>query len=122
MLWLLTFAVSLPSGLDFIALLLLGVIPAVVGAALLWAGFRGSNKRQSPEAERLAGIKDQITWRAIAQGGRITVAEAVAHSGLPQLEVEHALMSLVSDGRAAAEPGQEGDIVYRIESSLGGGG
>jgi hypothetical protein len=32
--------------------------------------------------------------------------------------VEFALMALVSDGRAVAEPGEAGEIVYRIESAL----
>ncbi len=121
MLWLLTFVVSLPSGLDFIALLVLGVLPAVVGAALLWAGYRGKKKSHSPEAERLSSVKDQIVWRAIAQGGRITAADAATHYGLTEVEVEHALMSLVAEGKAAAEPGSAGGIVYRIDSPHAGG-
>jgi cadmium resistance protein CadD (predicted permease) len=116
MLTLFWFVVSLPSGLDFIATFTLGVIPAVVGAAMLWAGWRGAGKGD-PEQERLASLKDQIIWRALAQDGRITAAEAAAHSGLPEMEVELALMSLVADGRASAEPG-DGAIVYRIESAV----
>jgi len=122
MLWLFTFvvklSVSLPSGLDFIAILLLGVVPAVVGAAILWAGFRDSSKRRDPESERLASIKDQIVWRSLARDGRITTAEAATHVGRPESEVEVALMSLVSEGRATAEPGEAGAIVYRIESAI----
>ncbi len=117
MLWMFSFVVELPSGLEFILVFVLGVVPAVIGAAILWGGWR-SAKRVNPEVERLAHVKDQVLWRAVAQGGRITVAEAAAHSGLPQLEVEHALMSLVSEGRAAAEPGESGDIVYRIDSPI----
>lgn len=121
MLWLLTFVVSLPSGLDFIALLILGVIPAVVGAALLWAGYRSSKKGRSPEAERLSGVKDQVVWRAMAKGGRITAAEVAEGSGLAEFEVEHALMSLVAEGKAVAEPGSGGRIVYRIDLPQAGG-
>jgi hypothetical protein len=116
MLTLLWFVVSLPSGLDFIAIFTLGVVPAVVGAAMFWAGWRGASK-SDPEQERLASLKDQIVWRALAQEGRITAAEAATHSGLPEMEVELALMSLVADGKATAEPG-DGSIVYRIESAV----
>ncbi len=121
MLWLLTFVVSLPSGLDYIALLILGVLPAVIGAALLWAGYRGSKKGRSPEVERLTSVKDQIVWRAIASGGRITAAEAATFAGLTEIEVEHALMSLVAEGKAVAEPGGTSGIVYRIDSPHGSG-
>lgn len=116
-LWLLTFVVSLPSGLEFIAVFLLGVMPAVVGFAMLYAGWR-SGKHRDPEAERLAGIKDQIVWRAMAQEGVITAAEAAAHAGLPETEVELALMSLLSEGRASAEADDNGQIVYRITSPV----
>jgi hypothetical protein len=50
----------------------------------------------------------------MAQGGRITVAEAATHAGLPEMEVELALMSLVADGRASAEAGEAGEIVYQV--------
>jgi hypothetical protein len=113
MLWLFTFVVSLPSGLDFIAIFALGIIPVVAGSATLWSGWRKSGKRD-PESERLTGVKDQIVWRAMAQGGRITVAEAATHAGLPEMEVELALMSLVADGRASAEAGEAGEIVYQV--------
>ncbi len=116
MLTLFWFVVSLPSGLDFIAIFTLGVVPAVVGAAMLWAGWRAAGKRD-PEQERLDSLKDQIIWRALAQDGTITAAQAADHSGLPEMEVELALMSLVADGRATAEPG-DGAIVYRIESAV----
>ncbi len=117
MLWLFTFVVSLPSGLDFIAVFALGVIPLVAGIAMLWAGWRKSSK-SDPESERLSGIKDQIVWRAMAQGGRITAAEAAAQVGLPEMEVGLALMSLLSEGRASAEAGEAGQIVYRVESPV----
>lgn len=120
MLGLFTVVVDLPGGVDFAATFVLGVVPAVVGVALLWGGYRSSSRPQDPEAERLASIRDQIVWRATAQGGRIAAAEAAAHVGLTELEVEHALMPLVSDGRATVEAGESGSIVYRIESPLAG--
>ena len=118
MLGLFTFVVSLPGGLDFIAMFLLGVVPAVVGAAVLWAGLRSRGQDGDAESQRLAGIKEQIVWRAMAQGGRITAAEAAAHAGLPEMEVEFALMSLVSEGRASAEAGEAGHILYHVASPV----
>ncbi len=118
MLGVFTFLVDLPSGLGFLASFVLGVVPAVVGAAILWGDWRTSAKSKSPEAKRQAEIKDQIVWRALAQGGRITSAEAAAQAGLEPLEVEHALLSLVSEGRAEVEAGESGDIIYRIDSPV----
>ncbi len=37
---------------DFIAIFALGIVPAVVGAAILWAGWRASSRRSDPEHER----------------------------------------------------------------------
>lgn len=113
MLWLFTFVVGLPSGLEFTASLTLGVVPAVVGAAILWAGWRG--KRRDASSEQSSAVKDQIVWRAVAQDGRITAAEAATHIGLPEPQIEQALMSLVAEGRAAVEPGADGEIVYQID-------
>lgn len=122
MLGLFTFAVDLPSGLDFIAILVLGIVPAVVGLALIWARWRRPGRASDPEAQRLAGLKEQIIWRAVARGGEITVTEASAHSGVSATDAEHALMVLVAEGRARVEPGSGGEIVYRIDSPLPGQG
>ena len=116
------FVVRLPDGLQIAGTFLLGIVPAVMGAAMLWSGFRSASKSKDPEAERLAGIKEQIVWKAVAQDGRITPAEAAAQAGLPPMEVELALMSLVAEGRAAVEPGESGEVVYLIASPLGGAG
>ena len=114
MLALFTFVVNLRGGMAFLAVFILGVVPTVTGFAV----FRASRKRGKSEHDKLGTIKDQIVWRAVAQGGRITAAEAALHAGVPQPEVEFALMALVSDGRAVAEPGEAGEIVYRVESPL----
>ena len=114
MLLLFTFAVNLEGGTAFLAIFVLGVVPTVTGFAVL----RASRKRAKPQHDKLRAIKDQVVWRALAQGGRITAAEAALHAGAPRPEVELALMGLVSDGRALAEPGEAGEIVYRIESPL----
>ena len=120
MLGLFSFAVDLPSGLDFVAILALGIVPAVVGLALLSAGRRRSKKKSDPDAQRLEGLKEQIVWRAIAIGGAITSAEVIAHTGASPADADYALMLLVSEGRAQVEPGAAGEILYRIESSLVG--
>lgn len=114
MLLLFTFVVNLGGGTAFLVVFILGVVPTVTGFAVL----RASRKRGKSGHDKLGMVKDQVVWRAIAQGGRITAAEAALHAGVPQPEVEFALMALVSDGRAAAEPGEAGEIVYRIESPL----
>ncbi|MGD8866339.1 MAG: hypothetical protein PVI01_01890 [Gemmatimonadales bacterium] len=114
MLLLFTFVVNLQGGTAFLAIFILGVVPTVTGFAVL----RASRKRAKPQHDKLNAIKDQLIWRAVAQGGRITAAEAALQAGVPQLEVEFALMALVSDGRAMAEPGEAGEIVYRIDSPL----
>lgn len=114
------FILDLPSSLRISVTFLLGVVPGVIGAAIIWSEYRGSSKNRDPEFSRLAGIKEQIVWKAVAQGGRITAAEAAAHAGLAPMEAEHALMSLVSEGRAAVEPGEGGEVVYRVESPVGG--
>lgn len=121
MLVLLTFVVSLPSSLQITATFLLGVVPFFVGAAMIWHGYRSGSRSQNPEEARLAGIKEQIFWKAIAQEGRITAAEAAAHAGLSATDVERALLSLVAEGRAVVEPAQSGDVVYRVQSPLGEG-
>lgn len=112
MLLLFTFVVNLEGGTAFLAIFVLGVVPTVTGFAIV----RASRKRDKPQRDKLSAIKDQLMWRALAQGGRITAAEAALHAGVPQTEVEFALMALVSDGRALAEPGEAGEVVYRIES------
>lgn len=114
MLLLFTFVVNLEGGMAFLAIFVLGVVPSVTGLALI----RASRKRGKPQHDKLGAIKDQVVWRALAQGGRITAPEAAVHAGVPQPEVEFALMALVSDGRALAEAGEAGEIVYRIESPL----
>ena len=121
MLGLFTFAVDLPSGLEFIAILILGIGPVVGGLAIIWSRWRRPEKASDPNAQRLAGLKEQIIWRAVARGGQITVAEASTHAGVPPREAEHALMILVSEGRASVEPGGAGEIIYRIDSPLPGG-
>jgi len=114
MLLLFTFVVNLEGGVAFLAIFVLGVVPSVTGFAVI----RASRKRGKPQHDKLSAIKDQVVWRALAQGGRITAAEAAVHAGVPQPEIEFALMALVSDGRALAEAGEAGEIVYRIESPL----
>lgn len=118
MLALFTFAVDLSDGLEFGANLVLGIVPLATGFALLWSNWRG--RRASDGDSMTSGIREQIIWRAVAMGGRITAMEAAAHCGLPEPEVEQVLLSLVSEGRADAEPGDGGGIVYRIESPVAG--
>ena len=118
MLALFTFAFDLPQGLDFGANFVLGIVPVATGLALLWWNWR--SRRADQANSGIGAIRDQIIWRAVALGGSITSAEAAAHCGLPEPMVEHVLMSLVSEGRADAEPGDGGGIVYRIESPVAG--
>lgn len=86
-----------------------------------WAKMRRSKGRETPDSQLQKEIRDQIIWRAMAQGGRITAEEAAAHGGQSPMEVERALMSLVAEGRATAEAGDDGGIVYRVDVGGGGG-
>ena len=95
--------------LGLVALFLLAI------GLFLWVRTRRSKGRQDPEAQLQQEIQEQITWRAMAQGGGITVEEAVTHGGRSPADVERALMILVAEGRARAELGDDGQIVYRIE-------
>ncbi|MEE8520166.1 MAG: hypothetical protein V3S83_02315 [Gemmatimonadota bacterium] len=96
--------------LGLVALFLLAI------GLFLWVRARTSKKgRRDPEAQLQREIQEQITWRAMAQGGGITVEEAVTHGGRSPADVERALMIMVAEGRARAEPGDDGQIVYRIE-------
>ena len=115
-----TFAVDLPSGPSFAAIFVLGLIPAAVGLGLLWSSWRSPGRSSDPNAERIASLKEQVVWRAMARGGEITAAEAAAHTGMESRDAEYALMLLVSEGRARVEPGPTGEIVYHIDSPLPG--
>lgn len=108
-------------GLALMGYLLLGLAIVVIGGAISLALFRRSAvSRRDPEAERIHSLKDQIIWRALGQGNRITAAEAAAQSGSSELDAEMALMALVSEGRAVAEASESGGIVYRIDAPAGG--
>lgn len=104
-------------GLALMGYLLLGLAIVIIGGAILLALFRRSAvSRRDPEAERIDSLKDQIIWRALGQGNRITAAEAAAQSGSSEGDAEMALMALVSEGRAVAEPGESGGVVYRVDA------
>ena len=109
----------LPAGLKFIAYFLFAIAPIAVGVALIWTGWRGS-AGSSPEVQEKANIKDQIIWQALAKGGHITVSEVADLVDLLPSDAELVLMSLVAEGRAAAEPKDSGEVVYRIESVIAG--
>ncbi|UCC73605.1 MAG: hypothetical protein JSV86_03305 [Gemmatimonadota bacterium] len=113
---------SSSGGLALMGYLLLGLAIVIIGGAVLLALFRRSAvTRRDPEAERLDNLKDQIIWRALGQGTRVTAAEVAAQSGLTEADAELALMALVSEGRAVAEPGESGGVIYRIGSAAAGG-
>ncbi len=116
---LLAAVVSLPAGLKFIAYFLFAITPIALGVALIWTGWRGS-AGSSPEVQEKANIKDQIIWRALAKGGHITVSEVADMVDLLPSDAELVLMSLVAEGRAAAELDDSGEVVYRIESLIAG--
>jgi hypothetical protein len=103
-------------------LLVLGLVVLVVFVlgVFLWARARRSRSSKDPDALIQDQIKEQILWRAMAQGGRITVAEAAAHGGQAPEEVERALMMLVAEGQANAEAGEGGEIVYLVDSGSDG--
>lgn len=108
------------SGLAFhgvILILGLAAIVMLVMAVLLWSRRRRKKSGEGAVSEDQRLIREQIIWRAVAQGGKITVAEAAAHGGQQPPEVERVLMALVAEGRARAEAGENGEIVYYVDSS-----
>lgn len=121
MLGILNVVQSSSGGLALMGYLLMGLAIIIVGGAILLALFRRSTvSRRDPEAERADNLKDQIIWRALAQENRITAADVAAHFGITEADAEMALMALVSEGRAVAEPNEEGGIVYRIDAPSAG--
>ena len=79
--------------LGLVALFLLAI------GLFLWVRARTSKKgRRDPEAQLHREIQEQITWRAMAQGGGITVEEAVTHGGRSPADVERALMGIAIAG------------------------
>ena len=97
---------------------LAAIVMLVVGM-LLWSRRRRAKSGEHDQSQDQQLIREQIIWRAVAQGGKITVAEAVTHGGQPPMEVERVLMTLVAEGRARAEAGENGEIVYFVDSSTG---
>lgn len=108
------------SGFAFNSIILilgLAAIVMLIMAMLLWSRRRRKRPGEDAVSQDQRLIREQIIWRAVAQGGKITVADAAAHGGQPPLEVERVLMTLVAEGRARAEAGENGEIVYYVDSS-----
>lgn len=109
------------SGFAFNSVILilgLAAVILIIMVLLVWSRRRRESDDESESGEQRL-IREQIIWRALAQGGKITVAEAAAHGGQAPFDVERALMALVAEGKARAEAGEEGDIVYYIDSDSG---
>lgn len=104
-------------GMSFLVLV---VIPALGGSALLLAHFRArrslsrgreSLRRQTEEAEvlRLAKRRD----------GRLTVIEVVAETGMDAAKAQDTLTSLVTQGLGDLDLDEPGAIVYEFPDIVG---
>lgn len=87
-------------------------------AATAFAGFRlarSGSQKSAEEAARRAALEDQVLLRAAeANGGRLTLAEAAAHSGLPVARCKVLLQRLTVEGAAEVGFDPEGSVVYHF--------
>lgn len=109
------------SGVTRTFVLSLAAVFLLVLVVIVVMKMRRGKKSKGSEGDLQEEIKEQIIWRALAQGGRITAAEAASHGGRSPLDVERALLSLVAEGRAQAEAGEEREIVYLVDLGTGSG-
>ena len=109
-------APSLDGAVAFLTLLLAVGIPAGAGVALIRSHYR---KRQSSteyrEQLRLETHQAELVKLAHQLGGRITVVEAVAETGMDSQTVETALRGLVTQGVADVQVTDSGLLVYVFE-------
>lgn len=99
-----------------IATLLIAVgIPAGAGLALIQSHYRGRRLLTADRAElRLQTWESELVKLAAERGGKLTVVEAVAATGLRAPQVDEAFRSLTEQGVADIDVTDSGMLVYRF--------
>ena len=99
-----------------IATLLIAVgIPAGAGLALIQSHYQGRRLLTADRAElRLQTWESELVKLAAERGGKLTVVEAVAATGLRAPQVEEAFRSLTQQGVADIDVTDSGMLVYRF--------
>ncbi len=96
-------------------LLIAVAIPAGAGIALIQSHYRGQRLRTADRAElRLQTWESELVKLASERGGKLTIVEAVAATGLRAPQVEEALRSLTQQGVADIDVTDSGMLVYRF--------
>ena len=90
-------------------------IPAGAGLALIRGHYRDHRLLTADRAElRLQTWESELVKLAAERGGKLTVVEAVAATGLRVPQVEEALRSLAEQGVADLDVTDSGMLVYRF--------
>lgn len=102
-------------GVTAAALLIAVGIPAGAGIALIRSHFREQRLLTADRADlRLQTWESELVKLAGSHGGKLTVVEAVAATGLRAPQVEEAFRSLHEQGIAEIEVTDSGLLVYQF--------
>lgn len=102
-------------GTTIAALLIAVGVPAGAGVALIHSHYRSRWLRTADRDElRLQTWESELVKLAAERGGKLTVVEAVAATGLRAPQVEEAFRSLTQQGVADIDVTDSGMLVYRF--------
>jgi hypothetical protein len=116
MLWgFLRSSLSLAAPATIGALLVVVVLPAIAGIAIIRGIGSGDKKRQAMLRQQT--IEAEVMKLAIQQAGKLTALEVATALALPQDETTRALDAMVEREVADIEITDEGVIVYTFQSA-----
>ena len=102
-------------GTTVAALLIAVGVPTGAGVALIYSHYRNRRLRTADRAElRLQTWESELVKLAAERGGKLTIVEAVAATGLRAPQVEEAFRSLTVQGLADIDVTDSGMLVYRF--------
>lgn len=106
-------------GVTIAALLITVAVPAGAGVALIQSHYRNQRLLTADRAElRLQTWESELVKLAAERGGKLTVVEAVAATGLRAPQVDEAFRSLTQQGVADIDVTDSGMLVYRFPDVL----
>jgi predicted transcriptional regulator len=101
---------------SFLALgFFVGILPITAGAWLIYAAKRDSNQRKLKDSEQ------QILKLAMQSKGRVTATQVATFTSLSLTEADNKLKELQEKGIFIIKISEEGEIVYKLSSSIDGG-